>query len=89
MNLASHWKWRCLVASWTREWFSKQPKLEKLGHKSVNARKFSRPILKSCNFVSKIRLYQFLIYKTILQFYKFHVSIDFTLLPIRLEPILS
>jgi hypothetical protein len=44
---------------------------------NVEARNFYKLDLKSCNFVLKIRLYWFLIYKLILHFYRFHVSTNF------------
>jgi hypothetical protein len=47
---------------------------------NVNARKFFRLVLKSCNFIPKIKLYWFLIYKPILHFSWFHISIHFMLL---------
>jgi hypothetical protein len=45
----------------------------------VKARKFSKPILKSCKFVLKIKLYRFLKYKPILHFYWLYVTIGFRL----------
>jgi len=44
---------------------------------NVEARNFYRLDLNSCNFVLKIILYWFLIYKLILHFYRFHVSTNF------------
>jgi len=48
----------------------------------VKAIKFSRSILKSYNFILKIKLYWFYIYKPILHFYWFHISTNFTLLSV-------